>query len=453
MKTSCRAARTTKWILAVVLLPTSLLAEPVSLKRVVELALAHATGAAIAAADEQRASATYRELHNNYVPQVSTGAGLGYSYGFPLALEGSAPALFNITAQSALLNPSLRDFMHAAKVDSAVASLKTKDQRNQVIQDAALSYTELAKWEQRMARLQETEAAANKMQEAVAERVKEGVDSEIDGTKARLSAARIRLRIAEAQGAADVLREHLSKLTGLSAANIQTDPDSIPAAPAPAPTHDATKEAADSNPSVQAAVEHARAQYLRAQGEHKALWPAVDFAAQYALLSKFNNYQNYYIPSRPCTTPLSTIEVLCVTNQFQQNNATIGVNIRLPLFNASQRSRAQAADADALKATKQAEAARNQVSEETLRLQRSVAQMQAARDVAQLEYEIAEKSLTSVQTRMDAGTATLHDLDDARSQASERFITLQDVTFELERSQLGVLRSTGDLEKWALGTP
>ena len=58
----------------------------------------------------------------------------------------------------------------------------------------------------------------------------------------------------------------------------------------------------DSSPSVQAAVEHARAQYLRAQGEHKALWPSIDFAAQYALLSKFNNFQNYYIPSKPCTT-------------------------------------------------------------------------------------------------------------------------------------------------------
>jgi hypothetical protein len=53
---------------------------------------------------------------------------------------------------------------------------------------------------------------------------------------------------------------------------------------------------------------------------------------------------------------------------------------------------------------------------------------------------------------MDAGTATLHDLDDARSQASEHFITLQDVTFELERSQITLLRSTGDLEKWALGS-
>ena len=200
---------------------------------------------------------------------------------------------------------------------------------------------------------------------------------------------------------------------------------------------------------TQAAVEHARAQYLRAQGEHRSFWPTVDFAAQYALLSRFNNYQNYYIPSRPCTTSLG--EFLCVASSFQQNNATFGVSIRFPLFNLAQRSRAQQADADAVKATKQAEAARNQVSEETLRLQRSVAQMQAAREVAQLEYEIAQKNLSAVRTRMDAGTATLHDLDDAHAQASERFITLQDVTFELERSQLGLLRSTGDLEHWALG--
>jgi outer membrane protein TolC len=455
MKTLCRGTHSAKWTLAFFLIPASLLAQSVSLKRVVELALTHATAAVIAAADEQHASANYQELRNNYIPQLATGAGLGYSYGFPLALEGSAPSLFNLTAQSALLNPALRDFVRAAKADSAVAALKTKDQRNQIIQDAALSYTELTKWELRLARLQETEAAANKMQTSVTERVKEGIDSELDGTRARLSVARIRLRIAEAQGAADVLREHLSKLTGLPAANIQTDPDSIPAPPTAAGNqagpNQTANEAATSSLSVEAAVEHARAQYLRAQGEHRSLWPSVDFAAQYALLSRFNNFQNYYIPSRPCTTSLG--EFLCVTSSFQQNNATLGVSIRFPLLNLSQRARARAADADVVKATKQADAARNQVSEETLRLQRSVAQMQAAREVAQLEYEIAEKNLTAVQTRIDAGTATLHDLDDASSQASERFIILQDVTFELERNELGVLRSTGDLEKWALETP
>ena len=449
MKIHRRNALTLKSIFAIVLLPASLLAEPVPLKRVVELALAHATGAAIAAADEQHAAAGYRELRDNYIPQLSTGAGLGYSYGFPLALEGSAPALFNITAQSALLNPALRAFVQASKIDSAAASLRSKDQRNQIIQDAAQSYAELAKWEQRLAMLHETEIDANKFQAAVAERTKEGVDSELDETKARLSAARVRLRIAEAQGAADVLREHLSKMTGLSASSIQTDSDSIPAAPA-APDDEATKDAPSSNPAVEAAVEHARAQYLRARGEHRSLWPSIDFAAQYALLSRFNNYQNYYIPSRPCVTSLG--EFLCVTSSFQQNNATVGVSIHFPLFNASQHAKAEGAYADSLKAKKQAEADKNQVSEETLRLQRSVAQMQAARDVAQLEYEIAEKTLTSTKTRMDSGTANLHDLDDARSQVSERFITLQDVSFELERAQLGLLRATGDLEKWALGT-
>ena len=430
-----------------ILLPATLLAEPVPLRRVVELALSHATGAGIAAADEQHAAAAYHDLRNSYVPQLMSGAGLGFSYGFPLTLEGSAPALFNITAQSALLNPSLHQFVQAARVDSAVASLKSKDQRNQIIQDAAQSYAELAKWEQRLGRLQESEAEAQKFESAVADRVKEGVDSELDGTKARLSAARVRLRIEEAKGAADVLREHLSKLTGLPAADIQTDPDSIPAAP-DLPMEDPAKTAA-SSPAVQASVQSARAQYLRAKGEHRALWPSIDFAAQYALLSRFNNFQNYYIPSKPCVTSLG--EFLCVTNSFQQNNATIGLSIRFPLFNASQRSRAQAADADALKATKQAEAAKNQASEETLRLRRSVAQLQAAHEVADLEYEIAEKGVTAVQTRIDAGTANLHDLDDARSQVSERFITLQDVTFELQRAELGLMRSTGDLEKWALG--
>jgi outer membrane protein TolC len=452
MKSLFRGARSLKSILTVVLLPASLLADPVPLKRVVELALAHATGAAIAAADEQHAAANYRELHNNYIPQLIAGAGLGPpAYGFPLSLEGQPPSLFNINMQSALVNFSLRDFVRAAKIDSAGAALKTKDERNQIIQDAVMSYAELAKWDQRLSRLQESAAEADKMQAAVAQRVKEGVDAEVDGIRARLSTARIRLRISEAQGAADVLREHLSKLTGLPAAGIETEPDALPDFPALPADASTSVHSAEANPNVQAAVLHARAQYLRAEGEHRAFWPSFDLAGQYALLSNFNNFQDYYIPEKTCVTTIGTF--LCPNGGFRQNNASIGVSIRFPFLNLSQRARAQGADADAIKASRQAEAARNQVSEETLRLRRSVAQMQAARDVAQLEYEIAGRDLNAVQTRIDTGTATLHDLDNARSQVSERFIALQDVIFELERSQVGLLRSVGDLEKWALGTP
>ncbi len=424
--------------LALMLTATGVHAEPVSLKRIVQLALAHGTSISIAHADQQRAFAAYHELRNNYIPQLVAGAGLGWTDGFPLSLEGSAPSLFNVTAQSVLLNPALKDFIHAARSDYAVTALQAKDQRNQVIQDAVISYAELATWEDRLTHLRELETAEEKMQVAVAERVKAGVDSEIEDSKARLSVARVRLRLAQANGSADVMREHLAGLTGLVATSIETDPASLPALPE-VKSEDLKQEeeergkALESDPSLQAAVEHARAQYLRLKGEKRSLWPSIDFAGQYANLATYNNYQKFYQP-----------------HSFQPNNASVGVVIHFPFLNLAQHARVQEAESDALKAKKQAEAAHNQVNEETLRLQRSVEQMQDARDVAELEYQIAEKNLATLPTRMNAGTATLHDLDAARTQASEKFIALQDITLELERDQLSLMRATGDLEKWAL---
>lgn len=435
---------------ALLVFPSSLTAEPLTLKRVVELTLRHANGLAIATAEQKSAAADYRDMRDSYLPQLMVGSGLGPSYGYPLALAGSAPAIFNVTAQSALFHPELQPFLHSAHSEFAAAGFRSKDERDQVVQDVVLSYAELEKWEQRLDRLREIYPDVQSMRTEVEERVKEGVDSEMDETKARLSEARMRLRIAEAQGAADVLREHLSKLTGLPAAGIQTEGDELPAFPATASDENAPERAADDSPAYRSAVEHARAQFLKAQGEHRMWMPSIDFAAQYAELSTFNNYQNYFEPVKPCSTSIGTL--LCPAGTFQRSNATLGVSIRIPLFNGSQRARAEAADADAAKAREQADAAHNQISEQTLRLQRAVTQLQAARDVAELEYEIAQKNVEAVETRMKAGTANLHDMDSARTQESEKLIALQDATFELERSQVELLRSTGELESWALGT-
>lgn len=408
-------------------------AEPLPLKRAVELALSHSTVTGIAAADTQHAYSAYRESRNNYVPQLVIGSGLGKSWGFPLTLEGSAPSIFNVNAQSALFNPGLQQFVHAAKSEWQAATIQNKDQRAQVIQDTVLSYTELGKWQQRLAWLQDQEAAAQKLEQAMAERVKEGVESQVEETKARLSVARVRLRVAEAQGSADVLQQHLAKLTGLKAADIEIAQDSIPAIPPLAQDDEPVERAVKNNPAVQAAQEHARAQYLRAQGEHRTLLPSVDFATQYARLARYNNYDLFF-------------------KTFEANNATIGVAIKFPIFSSVQRAHAQAADAEALKAKRQAEAAKNQVSEETLKLQRAVRQMEAAQEVAQLEYQLAQSNLDALQTRLDAGTATLKDIGDSRMQVSERYLALQDTTFELQRARIGLMRSTGELEKWIEGS-
>jgi outer membrane protein TolC len=406
-------------------------AEPLPLKRAVELALSHATVTGISAAETQHALANSRESRDNYIPQLIFGAGLGKSWGFPLSLEGSAPSIFNINTQSALFNPALQQFTRAARTEWQASTLRNQDQRNQVIQDTVLTYAELNKWEQRIGRLHDDAAAAAKLEQALAERVKEGIDSPLEQTKAKLAAARVRLRVAEAEGSADVLREHLAKLTALPSTTLETVPDSVPAF-GPLPPEDFVYKAQTNNPAVLAAEQRARAQYLRAQGEHRSMWPSVDFAAQYARLARYNNYDVFFA-------------------HYQANNATIGVAIRFPIVSFAQRAHAQAADADAAKASSQAEATKNQVSEETLKLQRAVRQLQAAQEVAELEYQLAQSSLDSTQTRVDAGTATIKDLGEMRAQLSERYITLQDTNFELQRARIGLLRSTGELEKWING--
>jgi outer membrane protein TolC len=422
-----------------VLLTTMLLAgvcvhaETLPLERAIRLALAHNTGSAIATADVQRAFASYRELRNNYVPQLTAGSGLGYTYGYPLTIQGSPPALVNVVANSSVFNPSQQQFMKAAKTDWRASEFQGKDQRNAVIQDVALTYAELAKWETRLMRLQEDEADAQKMQQAVTARLQEGVDSAVDLNKAKLIAARMRLHRAEARGSADVLRRHLSTLTGLPVSSIELAPDTIPALPPVVQEEDLSERAIASSPNVRFAEQHSLADAMRASGEHRALYPSLDFSAQYARFSTFNNYTRYF--------PNGT---------FQQDNATIGVGLRIPLFNASQRARAETAAAEALKSKKQAELTRDQVAEETLKLQRSLDQLAAAREVAQLEYQLAQSVLEAAQTRLNAGMGTIHDLVDARGQASERYLFFQDADFEYQRARLNLLRATGELEKWAL---
>ncbi len=409
-------------------------AETLPLARAIQLALAHSTSSAVANADVQRTFAAYREVRNGYLPQLVVGSGLGYSYGFPLSLEGSAPSIVNVVAQSTVFNPAQRQFQNAAKTEWRAAQLQDKDQRNAVILDVTISYAELAKWEARLLRSQEDEVQASQLEKVVAQRLQEGVDSAVDLNKAKLTSARARLRITEARGSADVLRRHLSVLTGLPLSSIELVPETIPAFPAVSSEDDLPSQAVASSPAIQSADQHALAEAFRASGEHRALLPSLDFAAQYARLSRFNNYDQFFV-------------------KFQADAATFGVSFRFPLFNASQRARAQGADADALKARKQAEAARDKVSEETLKLQRAVDQLAAAREVAQLEYQLAQSGLEAAQTRQDAGTGTLHDLVDARGQASERYLLFQDADFEYQRVRMNLLRATGELEKWAMQNP
>jgi outer membrane protein TolC len=423
----------------------SAMAEPLPFRRAMELVVQHGTASA-AAAEQVRAHAAYQEARSMFLPQMVVGSGLAKTYGFPLSIEGSAPSVLSVNYQSFLLNLAQRDFIKSAKQGWMAATSGTQDQRDATLLEAAISYIQLDTLTSRVHLLNQQQDEANRLVSVVTDRVQAGVDSQMELTRAKLSAALARMRLAEAEGAADVLRERLSQLTGVSAAAIETVNESIPEIPDLSQQPDIVGTALSNSPAVKAAEQDAASRELRARGEHKLMLPAVDLVGQYGLFSRYNNYDLYF-------------------NRFQRHNATLGVAIRFPFLNFPQRAHAEAADADAVKARRQTEVTKRQVSTETLKLARAVKQLAAAEQVAQLDFQLAQAQAEALQTRIQEAAPGApaapgqpaipppgpRDLQLARIQMNDKYSTYLDTSFELEKARLQLLRATGKLEGWALG--
>jgi outer membrane protein len=439
MKLHARVVLIAAWVVA---LPLTLLAQdtspgkdkPLAFRTAIELALKNSTTTGLSQADLQRARAVVNQTHNAFLPQMVLGSGLGASYGFPLSLEGAAPSVFNVNFQGDLINLAQRNYVKAAKSDVDATKAQNADRRNDVMMETAVDYVQLDLLDSSLTIQKEQQQSAQKFQDIVAQRIQAGLDSQVEGTRAKLAGARTRLDIAQTQAAADQLRLRLSQLTGLPLTAIRTSTETIPEMPPVSQDQDLPSEALKNNPVVNVADAAALAKEFRARGERKQLYPSVDFVGQYAVLARFNNYDQFF-------------------QKFQRHNVTAGVAIRFPFFNPVQRSAAEAAKADAVKSRKEAQGVKEQVSTDTLKLQRSVEQLVAAREVAQLEHQLAQSDIESTHAKIESGAATMKDEENARVAEHERYTAYLNSSFELDRAQIQLMRQIGQLETWAMGPP
>ncbi len=422
-------------------------ADPLTFERAIQLALSHSPSLAIATDDQVKAYENYLETRNGYLPTLYFGSGLAKTWGFPLSIEGSAPSIFNVNYQSYLVNFAQRDYIRSAKSAWSAANRSREDLRKDVILDVASNYLELEKITNQISSASSQRDEANKLVTIVNQRMQAGLATQLDSTRARLVAARLTMKMANLSGAADALRDRLAQATGLPARSIETIAESVPKLPETNPEKDLSRQAVSNSGAIVVAQDRATAAAFLARGEHKSFLPEIDLVATYGLFTKYNNYDLYF-------------------NRFQRNNAAFGVNIRFPFLNYVAKAHAAAADAEAQKAKKQVDVTRDQVSAETLRLQHQVAQLAAAQEVAQLEYELAEGQARAVRVRAEAAggagssatpvpegaplTASPGDLVNAELDAQEKYSSYLDFSFEYDKARLQLLRQTGELESWAL---
>ena len=198
--------------------------------------------------------------------------------------------------------------MRAARNDVKATHFDTASKREDVILETATAYLDLDIALRKLKALGEAAQAANRAEFITTERLKEGLDSQLDLKKAQLNIAKVNMRVAEAQAAADVARQRLARLTGLPAElhrNRQRVP--FPRLPKIGQDEDLPARAARNNPAVRLAQQKVVSAQLRARAEARVLYPSIDLASQYERLSStLNNYAQYYKNfQRPTASPLA----------------------------------------------------------------------------------------------------------------------------------------------------
>ncbi len=422
-------------LLPILLLPAAATAQ-VSLLTTVDQAVRNSTAVRIAAADVQRAAAGVSEARDVYVPNFVLGSSVGYTYGFPIG----QPTIVNVSSQSLLFTFSQKDYVRSARSALKAAQLTLADARQQVVFDAALDYVQLDTDRRRIEILDDQNGDASRLTTIEQQRLDAGVGSREDVLRAKLLSAQIRLKRIHIQDDIDVVRERLAHLTGLPANSLQTEPRSIPPSPDLERDNSSTVVAnltAMNTESVRAAYANAQSHQYQAFGDARQIYrPQIGFGGTYSRFSEINNYQEYYL-------------------RFQHNNFEAGLQITLPLFDASRRAKERESLAEAVRANAQADQARDQSSENIVLLQKSLNELAAQKEVAQLQSELAQSQLDAVLTQINSPSTasgatplTPREEQQARIEERRRAEDALDAGFELMKAELGLLRATGQIEKW-----
>ena len=404
----------------------------ISFTTAIDLALKSNPKVLMAQADVGKALAALQQLRDAYIPNIVGGSGIGPpSYGFPLG----QPSIFNITSTSLVFSYSQRDYLRAARASFDAANLNLKDIREGVAEDTAVTYLSFDRDIQRQAALQQQQVFADRLVSIVQDRLDAGQDTQIDLTTVRLSAAQIRLARLRAEDETAVDRAHLARLIGLPEQGLGITSDTVPAFPATSP--DLVDTTMITSPVVESAYATAHAKQETAFGEARYLWrPQIYFEGQYSRFAKYTNIQDYYF-------------------RFQQNNAAVGVQITIPVYDVAHRARERQAAADASHALHEADMLRDQFFDSRLRARHTAAELSTRAEIASLDQQLAHQQLEVMLVQLKTGSGNLSgpqmspkDEQTARIAEREKFVAVLNANFEAQQAAIGLMRVAGALEAW-----
>ena len=400
----------------------------VSLKRAVELALLNIKEIQVAKIQASVADHAAQITKAQFMPNLYAGSGAGYTNGMPETPGGRAPSVFNVTYTEQVLNEPLRGQAKEMQEQAKAQKIALEEARNDVISRTAMAYLELAKVRHSRELLHAEQESAEKILQVTKDRESQGFELPVEVTRAELIKARVVERILQSEEREDELEVFLRYQLGLSETQaIDVTPEDLPGEAEQAGDN-LIAAALTNNTGLRLAESDVRAKEFRLKGEKRGYLPTLELVSIYSLLAKYNNYSLYF-------------------NHFQPNNVNAGIDMRFPIFSAQVKANIGLAQVnlDAAKATLTSKRAdlTAQVRQKTRRVQ----EMDAAKEVARLELQLAQQNVAVLQAQFGEGKLSLPDMEKARLDENDKWMSYLDANFQRQQAQLDLLKAAGQLDK------
>jgi outer membrane protein TolC len=416
--------------LAILLMAGAICAQErtITLREAVDLALKQNPDIALARLDERKAGQAVRVVQDPFVPKITAGSGLAYSSGLPMSIEGATPSIFQAQATKFVFNRQQTHLVAQAREDARGVAIATAAKREEIALRTALAYLEAERAARIADLLQREVDSLERVAQTVRLRVGEGRELPLEAKRADLNLAKARQRLQAMASDRTYAESSLASFLGFDADEpVRVVVEDRSPLKLPASEEDSAGEALASSKELRRLESAMTAKGFEVKAQKAARLPRVDLVAQYALLGKFNNYEQFF-------------------NKFQRHNGQVGVSFTIPLFAGP------AADALAAQATGEAarlrlemQTTRNRISMDSRRLYRQVKQAETGRDVARLDLEVVRDELSVLLARMEEGRTSLREVEQARLAEDEKWMAFIDADYTLETAQFNLLHKTGDL--------
>ena len=425
----------TRWLHCIPLLaacfviPATLAAqesEPLTLKQTVDLALRNSREVALAQVRYNVAENTARVNASAFRPNLYTGSGAAYTYGFPQTPAGAAPSIVNLSYVQTIFNPSLRGQALAANERTEAQRLELEKTRNSVMLQTTSDYLELGKVRHSLELMRNQRQSSARILNFTRQRINEGVELPIEGTRAELVEARLEQRIVQLESRERVLQHELAALLGMPAdRRIEVESEAL-SLDEPQRESDLIERALRTNLELRQANYERRARERRLAGEIGTKWPTVDLFGQYGLFARFNNFDDYF-------------------RRFQRNNFNVGLQVRIPIVSGQRSASVALARAELTASEMELKNKQQNVELEVGRQYQRLRELDAGREVARLELKLAQENVQVIQARFEEGRANLRDVERARLDENDKWASFLDSDYDRQKARLDLLNITGDL--------